>query len=275
MRFLEQNILGSYNQQILFSATSGDPFDAFSDTFTFNYQSSGQDSDGNIVILQQDFGSDQTIDTIVVLKHNFADFAIYISSGAGFTDVTSSAVLQNSVDGLNKIYKFTTPISFTKIKFEVSGTIPANSEKTVGAILGMLEIGVIDRFTLIKPKGNIEKKTLKLESGGMVTLYKGSNHWEFSINTDLVTVQNGIDIVEILQNKTTDFWLWINDGYDGDETVKQEPYRFEDFKRCVYTGNLQPMFYKNYLNKNANNKLKFAQTPKVDYFDGGEVVNIP
>jgi len=267
MRFLEGNILGSYNQQISIESTSGDQYDAFSDTTTYNFQSVGQNTDGNILVLQQDFSSSQSLDTIVVLKSNFADFSISIASGGAFTDVTSNAVLQESKNGLSRIYKFATPISFTEIKFEVSGTLPINLEKTVGSILGMTEIGSIDRFSLIKPKGNIAKKTLKLESGGIVVLYKGSNHWDFSINTTLVTVQNEIDIVATIQNRTSDFFFWINDGYDGDETVRQEPYRFEDFVRCVYSGDIQPMFYKNYLNKNANNKLKFAQAPKVDYFD--------
>lgn len=267
MRFLSENFLGSYNQQSSIIASSGDPYNAFSDTFKFKYLSENQGTDGDIVSFQQDFGQEQTLDTIVVLKHNFADFVISTASGGAFTDVTSQAVLQNSVDGLNKIYKFAAPISFTEIKFDISGTIPVNVEKSVGAIIGMLEIGSIDRFTSIKPKGKIERKVLKLESGGVVALSKGENHWDFSIKTDLVTVQNEIDIVESIQNRTTDFFFWINDGYDGDETVKQEPYRFEDFKRCVYTGDLQPMFYNNYLNKNANNTLKFAQTPKINYFD--------
>ena len=109
---------------------------------------------------------------------------------------------------------------------------------------------------------------MNLESGGVAVLYKGSNHWEFEINIDLLSGQTDMDLVETIQNRQIDFFFWINDNNDGQETVKQEPYRFEDFIRCAYTGDLQPNFYKNYLNKAASgNKFKFKQTGKVNFFN--------
>jgi len=267
MRFLSDNILGSYNGQTTFTASSGNVYNAFSDTTKFNYESESQATDGNTVSLQEDFSSTQSLDTIVVLACNFNDFTISTASGAAFTDVTNQATLTTSVDGTHRLYKFATAITFTEIKFEIDDTIVADEEKSCGAILGFTEIGSIDRFKSVKPKGTIQKKVIKLESGGVAVLNKGDVHWDFSINTDLVSVQAEIDTVETIQNRTQDFWFWINDGYDGSELVKQEPYRFQDWIRCSYTGNLAPSFYKNYLNKTAANQLKFAQTAKVNYFD--------
>ncbi len=267
MRFLSNNILGSYNNQDSFAASSGDVFNAFSDTIKFSYESEDQDTDGNTVSLQQDFADEQTLDTIIVLLSNFNDFTISTASGGSFTDVTSNATLTISEDDFSRLYKFDTEIAFTEIKFEINNTIVANKEKSCGAILGMVEIGSIDRFTLIKPKGIIQKKILKLEAGGVSVLNKGDVHWQYSVNTDLVTDQDEIDVVEAIQNRDQDFFFWLNDNHDGDEKIKQEPYRFNDFIRCAYTGDLQPMFYKNFLNLNANNRLKFAQTSRIDYFD--------
>ena len=267
MRFLTGNILGTYNGQNSITASSGNPYTAFSDTTKFNYQSEGQDTDGNIVALRQDFSANQTLDTIVVLLSNFDDFKISTASGGSFTNITSQAVLKISQDGLSRIYKFGTPINFTEIKFEISDTITPNQEKQCGAILGFTEIGKIERFKSVKPKGIIQKKVIKLESGGVAVLNKGDLHWEFTINTDLVSVQSEIDVVEFIQQINQDFWFWINDGYDGKELVKQEPYRFQDFIRCAYTGDSSPSFYKNYLNKTAMNDLKFSQTSKINYFD--------
>lgn len=267
MRFLGENILGSYNGQNSITATSGDPYNAFSDTIKFNYQSDGEGTDGNTVALQQDFSSSQTLDTIVVLACNFDDFTISTASGGVFTDVTSSATLTISQDGTHRLYKFGTPISFTEIKFEVDDTITPNEEKQCGAILGFTELGSIERFKAVKPSGKIEKKVIKLESGGVAVLNKGDQHWDFSINTDLVSSQSEIDLVELIQSRTLDFWFWINDNHDGDELVKQEPYRFQDWIRCAYTGENKPMFYKNYLNKTASNQMKFSQTARINYFD--------
>ena len=270
MRFLSENFLGSYNNQNAITASSGDVYNAFSDTTKFSYESEGQDTDGDTVSLQQDFNSEQSLDTIAVLNSNFDDFTISIASGASFTDVTSQATLTISQDGFSRLYKFDTAITFTEIKFEVDNTIVANEEKSCGVILGLTEIGSIERFSMIRPKGKVERKVIKLESGGVAVLNKGDPHWEFTINTDLVGVQNEIDVVEAIQNRSQDFFFWINDGYDGSEKVKQEPYRFEDFVRCAYTGNLDPMFYKNFLNFSANNKMQFKQTARIDYYDPNE-----
>jgi hypothetical protein len=267
MRFLSNNYLGSYNNQSSITASSGDPYNAFSDTTKYSFESEGQDTDGDTVSLQQDFSSEQTLDTIVILNCNFNDFAISIASGASFTDVTSQATLTLSQDGIHRLYKFPSAISFTEIKFEVDDTITPNQEKQVGAILAFSEIGSIERFKMVRPKGMANKKVIKLESGGVSVLYKGDIHWEFGVNTDLVSIQEEIDIVETIQNRQQDFFFWINDGYDGAEKVKQEPYRFQDFIRCAYVGDLDPMFYKNYLNKTASNKLKFKQVTKIDYFN--------
>lgn len=267
MRFLTENILGSYNEQLTITATSGDPYNAFSDTIKFNYESEGQDTDGDTVELIETFSSEQSLDTLAVLNHNFADFSIFIANGAGYTDVTSQAVLKNSADRLSKVYKFATPITFTEIKFTVDDTVIADEEKRVGAILGFTEIGSIKRFKSVKPSGQIQKKVIKLESGGVAVLNKGSTHWTFSINTDLVSIQDEINTVANIQNRDQDFFFWINDGYDGSQIVNQEPYRFQDFKRCSYTGNNNPSFYKGYFNKTASNSLEFSQTAEINYFD--------
>lgn len=267
MKFLSENKLGSYNRQNSITASSGDPLNAFADTTKFKYLSEGQATNGDTVFLQQNFAEEQELDTIVLLLSNFADFKISIASGASFTDVTANATLTISQDGLSRYYKFATPINFTEIKFEVDNTIVADQEKTCGAILGMTEIGSIQRFSNVKPTGKIEKKVLKLDAGGVAVLNKGDVHWDFTINTEFVSVQNEIDIVELIQNRTSDFFFWINDNHDGEELVRQEPYRFQDFIRCAYTGDLSPMFHKNFLNLTAKNDLKFAQTSKVNYFD--------
>lgn len=270
MRFLTENILGSYNGQTTFSSSSGDVFNAFSDTIKIPFISSGEGTDGNTVELKQESTFEESFDTIVVLASNFDDFKISTSatSGGAFTDITSNATLTISVDGTHRLYKFPTIETYFDIKFEIDDTITPNQEKQCGAILGMTELGSLDRFKLVKPKGKIQKKVIKLESGGIAVLNKGSNHWEFAIDIDLISGQTDMDLIETVQNRQRDFWFWINDNHDGEETVKQEPYRFQDFIRCAYSGDLRPSFYKNYLNKAASgNKFKFGQTGKINKFD--------
>lgn len=267
MRFLSGNILGSYNNQESITASSGDPLNAFSDTILYNYLSEGQNTDGDTVILQQDFTDEQSFDTLAVLDCNFDDFAILTANGGSFTDITSLATLQISSNGKHRIYKFATAQTFTEIRFEINNTIVADEEKSCGAIMAFTEIGSIKRFDAVTTTGKINKKVINLENGGVAVLYKGSTHWDFVINTDLVSVQSEIDIASEIQARTEDFFFWLNDGYEGKEKVKQEPYRFQDFIRCAYTGDNKPKFYKNYLNNYISNQIKFSQTSKIDYFD--------
>ncbi len=265
MRFFGSNELASYNEQTI-TASSGDPYLCFSDTTKFSYESEGQGADGDVVEFLQEFTYEVTLDTIVVLACNFADFKILTASGGSFTDITANATLLTSQSGTHRLYKFPSEISFTEIKFQVEDTITANEEKTVGNILGFTELGSILRFQSVKTTGKIKRKVNELDSGGVAVISKGQQHWDFSINSALISDQTEFDLIETLQARTSNFWFWINDGYDGNEKVLVEPYRFQDFMRCAMTGGSAPSHHKNFLNLAAKDQLKFRQTARIDYY---------
>lgn len=259
MKFFDINQLGKY-QDGTTDQSSGDADNVFTDNIDKTYNSSGQGTDGNTVILERKREQENTIDTIMVLNCNFANFRIFkaITSGGAYTDITSSAVLTISEDGLNRFYTFATPFSFFDMKFECDNTTPANNEKSCGAILGLLELGEINRFSSIEPKKEFLRKELKLEQGGVQTILKGA-YWTYKIKTRYNTIQSEVDLINTIQNRAQEFFFWLNGNNEGNEQVKAEPYRFQDFFKAVATGSAKPRFYKNYLNKSFEDTFEFKQ----------------
>ena len=262
MKFFNENELGKY-QGGTTAESSGDADNAFSDTITIPYISSGQTV--STVTLERKLELESTIDSIFILDSNFDDLTIYASatSGGAYVDITSNATLQVSQDGLNRYYSFATPFSFFDMKFEVADTTPASQEKEVGAILGFLEIGEILRFSSIQPTKNFIRKISELDAGGVVTMNKGS-YWTYKIKTQYVSVQSEVDVAKAIQDISTNFFFWLNGGYEGEEKVRVDPYRFEDLIKCVSTGKAKPSFYKNYLNNVVSDGIDFQQTGAVD-----------
>jgi len=262
MIFYYENELGKY-QGGSTAESSGDADNAFSDTANVPYTSSGETASTTYVERKLEF--EATIDSIFVLNQNLDDLTIYAAatSGGSYVDITANATLQMSQDGLHRYYKFATPFSFYDIKFECADTSPSGQEKRIGAILGLLEIGTIERFSAINTVKNFIRKTASLDSGGTVTMNKGS-YWSFKLNTQYVGVQSEVDVAYDVQNATQDIFFWLNGGYDGEEKVKVEPYRFKDLLKCVVTGKSKPNFYKNFLNNVVNDEVTFEQTGMVD-----------
>ena len=262
MKFFNENELGKY-QSGTTDESSGDADNAFSDTITIPYISSGQTA--STLVLERKLEFEATIDSIFILDSNFADVTIYASatSGGAYVDITSNATLLTSQDGLNRYYSFATPFSFFDMKFEVVNTSPLSQEKEVGAILGFLEIGSIERFSAIAPVKEFIRKASVLDAGGVVTMNKGS-YWTYKIKTQYVGIQSEVDVVNEVQNLSSNFFFWLNDGYDGEEKVRVEPYRFEDLIKCVVTGKSKPSFYKNLLNNIVSDDVGFKQTGAVD-----------
>jgi len=264
MKFFDINELGKYQDGTV-DQSSGDADNVFTDNITNSYTSSGQGTDGNTVELERKREQEITIDTVMVLNCNFANFRIFkaITSGGAYTDITSSATLTISEDGLNRYYNFATSFSCFDMKFECDNTTPASNEKSCGAILGLLELGEIDRFSAIGPKKEFLRKELKLEQGGIQTMIKGS-YWTYKPKTKFNTVQSEMDLINTIQNRGQEFFFWLNGNHEGDEQVKVEPYRFQDFFKVVSTSKPKPEPYKNYLNKSFSDTFEFKQNLGID-----------
>lgn len=260
MRFFDSNVLARYRGGTI-DGTSGNASSAFSETTDYSYSSSGQATDGDEVILNRTFETEQTLDALVILKHDFADLSIWTKETAvsSFVDVTPTGDnVVVSKDGLSTFYKWLSTQNFFEIEFRVSNTTPANEEKICAAIMGFDEIGELEIFSKIDTKQTPKQKILKLDTGGIVNVVKGK-HWKFNIQSKYIGVQEQYDIIQTIQNMGRDFFIWINAGYET-QKVDVAPYRFEDFIKCTHTGTPSPSAHKNYLNSVFNDSLRFEQT---------------
>lgn len=262
MRFFDINVLGRYQGGTI-SATSGNGNTAFSETVDFSYQSSGQDTDGDVVILNRTFDTEQEFDSLVILANNFKNLSIWRKETelSSFEDITSLASVTESKDEASHFYKFPSIVKFFELEIRVPDTVVSDEEKQCGCIMAFTEIGNLLKFTDIDTQKKFKQKKMELDAGGVVVVNKGS-WWTFKVKSKYISDQASVDIINAIQNLGREFFIWINSGYEVAK-VEVEPYRFNDFIKCVYTGTPNPGFYKNYLNSVYEDGLNFEQTGQI------------
>jgi len=262
MRFFDVNVLGRYQGGAI-TATSGNGNTAFSETVDFSYQSSGQDLDGDTVILGREFDSEQEFDSLVILQNNFKNVSIWRKETevSSWENITSSFVITESADHQSHFYKSASIIKFYSLEIRIPDTVVADQEKECGCIMAFTELGNLIKFTDIDTQKKFKQKKMELDAGGIVVVNKGS-WWTFKIKSKYISDQATVDLITTIQNLGREFFIWINSGYES-AMVEVEPYRFNDFIKCVHTGTPNPGFYKNYLNSVFEDGLQFEQTGQI------------
>lgn len=262
MRFFDVNVIARYQGGTV-DGSSGNPNTAFSETTDFSYQSSGQDTDGDEVTLNRAFTTEHEFDSLVILDHNFKNATIWRkeTETSSWEDITSSFTKTSKKDFTSDFYKSDSIIKFFELEIRVSNTIVANEEKTCGCIMAFTELGNLIKFSDIDVQKKFKQKKLELDAGGVVVVNKGS-WWTFKVKSKYISDQDTVDLFKTLQNLGREFFIWINSGYETAQ-VEVEPYTFNDFVKCVFTGTPKPSFYKNYLNSHFEDDLQFEQTGQI------------
>jgi hypothetical protein len=259
MKFFDVNVIAKYQGGTM-DGSSGNYMTAFTETTELSYQSDGEDTDGNEVTLTRVFTSKKEFDSLCILDTNFKDTTIWRKETdvSSWENITSQAVLTSKKDGTSHFYKFPSIIDFYSLEIRVPNTVVANQEKSCGCIMAFTEIGDLYMFNDIDCKKAYVQKKLTLEKGGIVTVNKGF-WWKFAIKSKFIGVQSQADILANVQNLGREFFIWINSGLESAK-IEAQPYTFNDFIKCVYTGTPSPSFYKNYLNSVFEDQLTFEQT---------------
>jgi hypothetical protein len=260
MRFFDTNVLAR-TQGGTYTATTGNASVVFSETIESTYQSIGQGTNGDEVIINRAYTSPKKFDSLVILDTNFANQSIWtketdVSSFVDITPTGDNVVISNDLKSV--YYTFDTIQTFVEMEIRVSNTLPINEEKYCGCIMAFEEIGNLIIFNDINTVRKPTQKKLSLDSGGVVTVNKGF-HWQFKISSKYIGVQEQYDIIQFIQNMGRDFFIWINAGYDSAK-VEVAPYRFTDFIKCTHTGSPSPSAHKNYLNGVFDDGITFEQT---------------
>ncbi len=245
MRFYDRNILfSSYGGTISGSSNASLTVSAFDENKRTQWFSSGENTDGNSVFLENILVNQSNIDTIFILNTNINNITIEVDIGAGYVSL-SNFTLTKSNDGRNYYYKLNSTISILKIKISGSNTITANQEKEIGEIMAFEELGRIAYYDDIKGD-KIKLQTISKLRFGKVDIITHGQYYTFKLKLKNHYVSNDNAIIELLMNRDYEFFIWINDNDEDNIVMYQEPYRFEDVYKVVIQKKVKADYKDNY-----------------------------
>lgn len=254
----------SFNNTV--SASSADDkkefmFDALKDT---RWISSGEDTDGNDVSVEVQFGTTlnpntRVINSFYVLDTNIKDPEIQYYSGSAWVTLNSSvATILKSADFTNMFVRSNADISTQKIKLVGSDTLTPDEEKEVTLFMAFKEEGQFEYFPDFKPKRDVTQSKFKTSDGKNIVLDRGEC-FEAKINFKSHTNQNDIDLIESLIESKTPFFIWPCGGDVSIFSYSFYPYRFKDIFKVAIEGDASPMVTKNYYKGGYNNKIDIIE----------------
>lgn len=232
-------------------------FDGLSGT---KWLTSGENTDGNSVSIEMDFGFNRTFDALYIYNTNISDIVVSYWNGASYTTINSGNASIIKSDSEQFIFiKLNSAITTAKIKATGSNTITANQEKYITQIMAFSEIGQFEYFPEFSPEIESEQNVFKTTDGRALIIERGE---AFSAKIDFKSHvnQNDIDLAEELFARKEPFFIWPNGGdQDGIFRFSFRPYRFQDIIKVSIIGKRKPEFTKNYYRAGFNDSMNLVE----------------
>ncbi len=257
MKFFDKNILGIYNEGVI-AGSSGSPKNAFNENMEFGYQSEGQSLDGDVVFLERELLEESDIDAIFITETNILDLVVETKVIGGLWEPLDSGLynLEKSKNGRSFYFNFKDSLLIGGIR--VSGSLANGEEKVIENIFAFGDLGEIIGFDSLEVKTKESAKLLPLDAGGSVVINKGKG-LEISFAMKINSNKEDTDTAGVIRNMTSNFFIWINGGYDNNFKVSQFPYRYGDIIKVNRYGQDKIGYYKGQFSIGITFKIKLYQ----------------
>lgn len=251
-----ENIFGGTASASSNSDMASFAFDGLEDT---RWTSSGENTDGNAVYLEMDFGTTRTVNSFFVWKTNIEDVEVqYYTGSAWVTCGAINATLIKSVDLAYLFIKTNSPVTISKVRVAGSVTITPDQEKYIYIFRAFMELGQFEYFPDFTPKIVPKQNVFNITDGRGYVIELGEQFTAKVVFRSHVN-QNDINLAELLFARREPFFIWPNGG---DETIFRFsfcPYRFRDLKKVTITGERTPKLTSNYYKAGFNDTMNLVE----------------
>lgn len=240
------------------SAPLNAPF-AFDGLTSTRWISNGENTDGNSVYLEMNYGFNRTVNSFYVFNTNISDVVVQYWNGAAFVnfDGTNSKITK-SADGFYLFVRANTDITTLKVRVIGSNTIVANQEKSVTLFYAFYELGQFQYFPGFKPAFTPAQNVFTTTDGRGFVIERGES---FSAKINFVShvLQADITLAQALLAYKQPFFIWPNGGNESIFRFSFRPFRFQDIYKVTITGISNPEFTQNYYRAGYNDVLSLIE----------------
>lgn len=221
--------------------------------------SSGENTDGDDVFLEMDYGFNRAINAFFVYNSNIEDIEVQYHDGANWVTANSSiATIVKSTDLYHYFVKLNSEVTTQKVRVAGSDTIVADQEKYVTLFNAFSEIGQFEYFPDFSPNINSKQETFATTDGRGFVIERGEQ-FSAQINFKSHVNQNDITLAETLIDRKAPFFIWPCGGDESLFTYKFKPFRFQDIFKVAIVGGSSPEYTRNYYKSGYNNKINLIE----------------
>lgn len=221
--------------------------------------SSGENTDGNDVYVEMDYGFNRTIDSFFVYDHNIDDIEVQYHNGSNWVTANSSiATITKSTDLYHYFVKLNSEVTTQKVRVAGSNTVTADQEKYVTLFHAFTEIGQLEYFPDFSPKITPKQDVFATTDGRGFVIERGEQ-FSAQLNFKSHVNQNDINLAQTLTERRAPFFIWPNGGDESIFTYKFKPFRFQDIYKVTIVGSSSPEYTNNYYKAGYNNKINMIE----------------
>lgn len=239
------------------------PF-AFDGLTSTRWTSSGQNTDGNSIYLEMNYGFNRTVNSFYVYNTNIADVQVEYWNGSAWVILTSSnATITKSIDTNYLFVRSNTDITTMKVRVIGSNTTPANNEKQITLFYAFTELGQFQGFPGFVPTYLLTQDVFNVTDGRNFIIERGEV-FNAQINFVSHQIQNDINLASTLFQYKQPFFIWPNGGNEAIFRFQFRPFRFQDIvKVAVSLGSSStsstPSFTGNFYKAGYNDILSLVE----------------
>lgn len=257
IKFFDFDYLNNSNNNTV-TVSSGDVskefmFDGSIDTRWLSYLEGDDHTTSTIEI---EFASSKNVDTVFLQKSNAKTYELEYWTGSAWA-TPAGLVESESEAGGDVLFTFTS-LSTTKILVSITETLIADAEKYVTNLMAFSTIGQFTGYPNIKPKIIMEQFDQKLISGKHHITDRGQSI-EIILSFEKYVVDADLQLLEMLKQRKSEFFILLNGGNESQFTRLVEPYRLRDLYKVAISGGYPASYYKNLYGSGVDTEVTLVE----------------
>lgn len=216
-------------------------------------------TDAALTQLDVTIGGLQTIDSILLVLHNFKAFTIQYWSGIAWLDFSTPIAETVNTDD-NSFFQFDA-VSTDKIRIIIQGTTVVDADKIMRQLIITEELGQLNSWPLIKnPKTSSSKVVNKMLSG-KINLVESIESFSTTLDVKVLSNETDLDLIEEIHTRRQGVLLWLGGGDEAQfRAGVRIGFRNEDIYLVRAVDDYNPERYKGIYTSGIKFKMKLQES---------------
>jgi len=213
--------------------------------------------DANNTTLTVDFGDAKTITEIFLILHNFKAYTVKYWNGSSYVNF-STPIAETTNTATTTHYSFTS-VSTQRIQLTITGTMVANSDKSLCQLVATQSIGQISAWPVISKPTHVTNIQKSMMLSGKTHLTRNAGGFTCELKVKILSTSADLAIIETLYDSVDGFLVWLCGGSTSQFSSVRKGYRLEDLYLMKCMDDYVPEFYEGLYKSGIKINMKLGE----------------